>query len=103
MPIRTVLIDNVSGEATYGVGGGITWDSTSEEEYEEMLSIMVWSKGKTSYEIGHLGAVISHLDLLQYRLSTPEAGVLQHIICWINNWRRELFMSEKDYHRIRGL
>ncbi|ETI68935.1 aminodeoxychorismate synthase component I [Neobacillus vireti] len=38
VPIRTVLIDHHSGEATYGVGGGITWDSTTEGEYDEILA-----------------------------------------------------------------
>ncbi|PFO01514.1 aminodeoxychorismate synthase, component I [Bacillus sp. AFS076308] len=38
VPIRTVLIDQQSGLATYGVGGGITWDSTSEGEYDEVLA-----------------------------------------------------------------
>lgn len=38
VPIRTVMIDQANGNATYGVGGGITWDSTSEEEYGEVLA-----------------------------------------------------------------
>ncbi len=38
VPIRTVAIDSGSGAARYGVGGGITWDSTSEGEYQELLS-----------------------------------------------------------------
>jgi para-aminobenzoate synthetase / 4-amino-4-deoxychorismate lyase len=38
VPIRTVLIDHKSGEAVYGVGGGITWDSTSQDEYHEILA-----------------------------------------------------------------
>ena len=38
VPIRTVLIEQESGNATYGVGGGITWDSTSEEEYAEVMA-----------------------------------------------------------------
>ncbi len=33
--IRTVLIDKASGQAEYGVGGGIVWDSNTESEYEE--------------------------------------------------------------------
>ncbi|UHA73336.1 aminodeoxychorismate synthase component I [Paenibacillus sp. 481] len=33
--IRTVWIDHRSGQAEYGVGGGITWDSTASDEYEE--------------------------------------------------------------------
>jgi para-aminobenzoate synthetase/4-amino-4-deoxychorismate lyase len=36
--IRTVLIDGETGEAEYGVGGGITWDSTAADEYEEALT-----------------------------------------------------------------
>lgn len=35
--IRTVVIDRTSGEAEYGTGGGIIWDSTTEHEYEECL------------------------------------------------------------------
>jgi para-aminobenzoate synthetase/4-amino-4-deoxychorismate lyase len=38
VPIRTVLIEHHSGRATYGVGGGITWDSTTEGEYQEILA-----------------------------------------------------------------
>ncbi|ALC92653.1 aminobenzoate synthetase [Bacillus sp. FJAT-18017] len=38
VPIRTVVIDSDSGVATYGVGGGITWDSTAEDEYEEVVA-----------------------------------------------------------------
>ncbi|RIU88821.1 aminodeoxychorismate synthase component I [Oceanobacillus picturae] len=38
VPIRTVILDNEKGNATYGVGGGITWDSESEEEYDEVLT-----------------------------------------------------------------
>lgn len=36
--IRTVVIDTDTGRAEYGVGGGITWDSTAEGEYEEALT-----------------------------------------------------------------
>lgn len=33
--IRTVVVEKEPGRATYGVGGGIVWDSTAEEEYQE--------------------------------------------------------------------
>ncbi len=36
VPIRTVVIDREKETACYGVGGGITWDSTSEGEYQEL-------------------------------------------------------------------
>ena len=35
--IRTVLIDREMQKAEYGVGGGIVWDSTSADEYQEAL------------------------------------------------------------------
>jgi para-aminobenzoate synthetase/4-amino-4-deoxychorismate lyase len=35
--IRTVLLDCETGEAEYGLGGGIVWDSTSADEYAEAL------------------------------------------------------------------
>ncbi|MBM4762841.1 aminodeoxychorismate synthase component I [Bacillus sp. B15-48] len=38
VPIRTVLIDHQTSVATYGVGGGVTWDSTAEGEYDEIIT-----------------------------------------------------------------
>ena len=38
VPIRTVWIDRARGVAEYGVGGGITWDSTPAGEYAELLA-----------------------------------------------------------------
>lgn len=36
VPIRTVIIDQEKETARYGVGGGVTWDSTSEGEFREL-------------------------------------------------------------------
>ncbi len=36
--IRTLTVNCVSGAAAYGVGGGITWDSTPADEHAEALS-----------------------------------------------------------------
>ena len=36
--IRTTWIDQRSGQATYGSGGGIVWDSVADEEYAEVLA-----------------------------------------------------------------
>jgi para-aminobenzoate synthetase/4-amino-4-deoxychorismate lyase len=38
VPIRTVVVDLETGKATYGVGGGVTWDSSAEGEYNEVLA-----------------------------------------------------------------
>jgi para-aminobenzoate synthetase/4-amino-4-deoxychorismate lyase len=35
--IRTVVLDAETGEVVYGVGGGVTWDSTPGGEYAETL------------------------------------------------------------------
>jgi para-aminobenzoate synthetase / 4-amino-4-deoxychorismate lyase len=35
VPIRTLAVDARDGAATLGVGGAITWDSTTDGEYEE--------------------------------------------------------------------
>ncbi len=37
VPIRTVFIDQQQKKATYAVGGGITWYSTAQGEYQEAL------------------------------------------------------------------
>lgn len=37
VPIRTVLYNKKTSRAIYGVGGGITWDSSAEGEYEETV------------------------------------------------------------------
>jgi para-aminobenzoate synthetase / 4-amino-4-deoxychorismate lyase len=36
--IRTVVVDDTTGTAEYGVGGGITYDSTARGEYREVVS-----------------------------------------------------------------
>ncbi len=36
--IRTVVVDRATGDAVYGTGGGITWDSTAGSEHAELLT-----------------------------------------------------------------
>jgi para-aminobenzoate synthetase/4-amino-4-deoxychorismate lyase len=38
VPIRTAVLDRVTGEAVYGVGGGITWGSEPAAEFAELLA-----------------------------------------------------------------
>lgn len=37
VPIRTLLVDRERGTGTYGAGGGITWGSRADAEYDELL------------------------------------------------------------------
>ena len=38
VPIRTVLVDKKTNEASYGTGGGIVWDSDFLAEFEECMA-----------------------------------------------------------------
>ena len=62
--IRTVLLDRSTGTAEYGVGGGIIWDSTSEDEYEEC-----------QVKCRLLTQPHKPFDLLESLLWTPENGL----------------------------
>ena len=61
--IRTVLIDKIKGQAEYGVGGGIVWDSTETIEFEE---------SQTKAKI--LTERMPDFSLLETILWTPENG-----------------------------
>ncbi len=67
--IRTVLIDKIKGQAEYGVGGGIVWDSAEMAEFEE---------SQTKAKI--LAERPPDFSLLETILWTPENGyyLLQH-------------------------
>jgi para-aminobenzoate synthetase/4-amino-4-deoxychorismate lyase len=66
--IRTVTLDSATGEATCGVGGGITWDSTAGDEYDEALIKARFLEGSTN-----------DFRLLEtLRLSAGEFFLLEH-------------------------
>ena len=61
--IRTVLVDRETKQAEYGVGGGIVWDSSSSEEYEECrVKALVLMKNPVEF------------SLLETMLWTPDEG-----------------------------
>lgn len=50
--IRTVLIDRRTGQAEYGVGSGIVWDSDSDAEYQECcLKTEVLTRQSVEFEL----------------------------------------------------
>ena len=50
--IRTVVIDRAQASATYGTGGGITYDSTSAGEYNEaLLKAEVLARRSASFDL----------------------------------------------------
>jgi para-aminobenzoate synthetase/4-amino-4-deoxychorismate lyase len=61
--IRTVVVDRRSGEAVYGAGGGITWDSDGGAEYAELRTkTAVLTAGRHNHQL---------LETLAY---SPEHG-----------------------------
>ena len=84
VPIRTVLVDHRDQKAIYGVGGGITWESTPEGEYEEtiakshvlrrqgnnfeLLETMKINNGQIDYLTEHLNRVTYSAKFFQFHL-----------------------------------
>ncbi|MEI8122606.1 MAG: aminodeoxychorismate synthase component I, partial [bacterium] len=61
--IRTVLVDRETLRADYGVGGGIVWDSETENEYDECwLKARILTDRQPAFEL---------LETIRW---TPEAG-----------------------------
>ena len=62
--IRTVLVDRERGQATYGVGSGIVWDSVAGDEFEECrVKSRVLTEKRPSFE------------LIETMLWQPDGGV----------------------------
>ncbi|SET70694.1 para-aminobenzoate synthetase / 4-amino-4-deoxychorismate lyase [Oceanobacillus limi] len=102
VPIRTVLIDNQTGDAQYGVGGGITWDSTNEEEYEEMRTkAKILSEKNEDFQLletlglnnGNYIVLDQHLNRLQ------KSAVYFHFPVDIVKVRKMLLDLAKKYPR----
>jgi len=61
--IRTVTVDRAAGQAEYGVGGGIVWDSDAADEWREC-----------EIKARVLNADQPHFDLIEAILWTPDDG-----------------------------
>jgi para-aminobenzoate synthetase/4-amino-4-deoxychorismate lyase len=49
--IRTMTVNAASGQAEYGVGGGITWDSVASDEHAEALSKAACLEVRTPFSL----------------------------------------------------
>ncbi len=111
--IRTVVLDSDTGAATFGVGGGITIDSTAEREYDECLLKSSFLTAPVPrfrllesilLEGGELFLLTRHLERLKasakyFNFHLPE----EQIICELNRavakcskerWKIRLFLSK---------
>jgi para-aminobenzoate synthetase/4-amino-4-deoxychorismate lyase len=79
VPIRTVTVDSETGTAEYGVGGGITWDSRADTEYDEVVAkARVLVARRPRFELAETlrhdpGAGLRHLDRHLMRLHDSAA------------------------------
>lgn len=110
VPIRTAIVDKVEKRATYSVGGGITWDSTSKGEYGEaiakssvlqeqlpdfkLLETIAYLNGEFTLENKHIRRLLQSADY--FSIPIKEAAV-----------RKLLHQHQKEHpgqsHRIRLL
>ncbi len=89
--IRTVLIDKATGQAEYGVGGGIVWDSVDKMEFEEC---------QTKARI--ITRRVPDFNLLETILWTPEEGYFLlpfHLVRLLDS--AAYFSFSADRHAIR--
>jgi para-aminobenzoate synthetase/4-amino-4-deoxychorismate lyase len=87
--IRTVTVDTASTTAEYGAGGGITWDSDAEAEYEEAVAkARVLTARRPDFELletmrlepaegvrhldRHLGRLVDSADHFGFRFDETE-------------------------------
>lgn len=79
VPIRTVVLDLMDGEAEYGVGGGIVYDSSAANEYQEAaVKARVLTRSRSPFQLLETMLWdpthgIRHLDLHLDRLASSAA------------------------------
>jgi para-aminobenzoate synthetase/4-amino-4-deoxychorismate lyase len=113
--IRTVLVDKQAGQAEYGVGGGIVWDSDSRDEYDEcwtkarilteeqpefqLLETLLWVPGERFFLLErHLARLTASADYFGFSLSIPE--ILSRLHAWEQtaghaDWRVRLLVARR--------
>ena len=95
--IRTVLIDREKRSASYGVGAGITWDSSPAEEYDECLQkariltrhmpdfslfeTLLWQPGEGYWLLNeHLDRLLASADYFDFPCDRHQlVTILQHV------------------------
>jgi para-aminobenzoate synthetase/4-amino-4-deoxychorismate lyase len=111
--IRTVVLDSQTGAVTFGVGGGITIDSTAEREYDECVLKSSFLAGSVSrfrllesilLDCGEFFLLSRHLQRLKasaryFDFHFPEEQVLCELeramsTCSDERWKIRLLLSK---------
>ncbi len=116
--IRTVMIDRETEQAEYGIGGGIVWDSDTEDEYEEcrikayiltekrpdfsLLETLLWEPGKGYFLLDHhirrLEASATYFDFpLDAGEVRKELGYLSNTLDKRGTYRVRLLISKEGH------
>lgn len=94
VPIRTAIVAKAEKQATYSVGGGITWDSTAGGEYEEaiakssvlqeqhpdfeLLETIAYSNGVFTLEDRHIRRLLQSADYFSIPIKEAAVRKLLH-------------------------
>lgn len=119
--IRTMIIDTATGTAEIGVGGGVTWDSTPEEEYTEAFTKIEFLRGvhetfelleTMKLEQGHYVLKDFHLSRLEksaqffnipINTETLSDALRDYAIqCGQGNWKVRLLVSQSAQVRMES-
>ena len=114
VPIRTLAVDAKDGAATFGVGGGITWDSTTDGEYEEcclkakflthpwaefkLLETIALNDGEYGLLDRHLSRARSSARYFGFRWNEAEVLKALDDVCkshLLRRWRIRLIVDRK--------
>lgn len=113
--IRTALVDKQHGTAEYGVGGGIVWDSTSEDEYSEALlkarvltdppqkefslfETLLWTPEDGYFLPGrHIARMLDSAEYFGFNTGAPQARPTKEILRVLN----ELVAREASPKRVK--
>ncbi|MBE7435636.1 MAG: aminodeoxychorismate synthase component I [Anaerolineales bacterium] len=96
--IRTALVDKQESKAEYGVGGGIVWDSTPADEYDEALlkarvltdppqkefclfETMLWTPEDGYYLLDrHIARILDSAEYFSFAAEDPGKKIRQFLI-----------------------
>ncbi len=96
--IRTALVDKQESKAEYGVGGGIVWDSTPADEYDEALlkarvltnppqkefclfETMLWTPEDGYYLLDrHIARILDSAEYFSFAAEDPGNKIRQFLI-----------------------
>ena len=100
--IRTVAIDASTGSATFGVGGGITWESTAEGEYEEcLLKASFLTRSRPEFCLFETLALVDGVyQLLDRHLSRAQSSACYFGFRWNEIAARAQLDSARDSHPV---